>query len=167
MTDSDVIQRTLLLPVSEKEAFDTFTRELGTWWPREYTWSRDQLIEIVMEPRQGGRTFEVGPDGVQRDWGRVLAWEEPRRVVFTWQISPTREPIAEVSDASEVEVRFTAESSTKTRMELDHRHFERHGDGAVHYRVAMDAAWPKILERYIAALRKRTTVPDLGSHAQR
>lgn len=136
------------VPVPPDRAFAAFA-DLGAWWPPEYTWSRDVLQEIAIEPREGGHCYEVGPYGFRCDFGRVLAWEPGRRIAFTWQISPRREPEPDPARASEVEVRFG-----DGRVELEHRGFERHGPGADEYAAAMggEHGWPLILARYAASL---------------
>jgi uncharacterized protein YndB with AHSA1/START domain len=110
------------------------------------------LDTIAIEPRAGGRCFERGPHGFECDWGRVLAYDPPRRLAFLWQISPRREPVSDPARASEVEVVFVAEVDT-TRVELTHRGFERHGDGAAEYREAMasEQGWPYLLRCYADA----------------
>jgi uncharacterized protein YndB with AHSA1/START domain len=75
-----------------ERAFATFSDGLAGWWPREYTWAQDTLETIAIEPREGGRCFERGPHGFHCDWGRVLAWDPPDRLAFTWQIGPDRVP---------------------------------------------------------------------------
>jgi uncharacterized protein YndB with AHSA1/START domain len=144
----DPIRRTLTVAAPPDQAFSAFTEELGTWWPSEYTWSGDVLDTIAIEPREGGRCFERGPHGFECDWGRVLACERPRRLVFAWQISPRREPVPDPERASEVEVRFEPDGESGTRVELEHREFERHGDDAEGYRDALDSpqGWDYMLE---------------------
>lgn len=148
------IQRTYSVQVSVERAFDAFTDELATWWPPEYTWSKDTLDTIAIEPKEGGRCFERGPHGFECDWGRVLTWDPPDRLVFTWQISPTRVPEPNPDKASEVEVQFEAEDAETTRVTFEHRGFANHGDGSVEYREAMASphGWDYILERYRRAL---------------
>jgi uncharacterized protein YndB with AHSA1/START domain len=150
----DPIRRTLTVAAPIDRAFSAFTEELGAWWPREYTWSGEALDTIAIEPREGGRCFERGPHGFECDWGRVLVCERPERLVFTWQISPRREPVPDSERAGEVEVRFAPEGDSGTRVELEHRGFERHGEGSADYRDALDSpqGWDFMLERYAAAL---------------
>lgn len=152
--DDDAIRRTLLVPVGDARAFELFTEEMATWWPREYTWAGEVLEAIGIEPRAGGHCFERGPHGFECHWGRVLVWEPPHRLVFTWQISPERAPEPNPAKASEVEVRFVAEGPALTRVHLEHRHFARHGEGGSDYRAAMDSehGWLMILQRYLAAV---------------
>jgi len=77
------------VPVPPRRAFEVFVDEFGSWWPAEYSWSGETLVRIAIEPRTGGMCVEVGPHGFRCDWGRVLAYEPPRRLVFSWQIGPT------------------------------------------------------------------------------
>jgi uncharacterized protein YndB with AHSA1/START domain len=140
------IQHTVEVPLPPERAFARFVEQLGEWWPAEYTWSQDVLEAIGIEPRAGGMCFERGPHGFRCDWGRVVAFEPPERLVFTWQIGPSREPVPDDRRASEVELRFDG----ATRVQLEHRGFERHGDAAEAYRAALasDQGWPYILVRY-------------------
>ena len=133
-----------------ERAFVAFAEGFPGWWPREYTWSQDVLEAIAIEPKVGGRCFERGPHGFECDWGRVQAWEPPHRIAFTWQIGPSREPVPNPARAGEVEVRFLAEGGGGTRVELEHRGFARHGEGAEGYREAMasEMGWPLILGRF-------------------
>jgi uncharacterized protein YndB with AHSA1/START domain len=105
----DTLKVTTTVAAPVEQAFRTFTEGLAGWWPREYTWAQDTLDTIAIEPRAGGRCFERGPHGFHCDWGRVLAWEPPRRLVFTWQIAPDRAPEPNPAKASEVEARFVAD----------------------------------------------------------
>jgi uncharacterized protein YndB with AHSA1/START domain len=144
-----LIRHAVSVPVPPERAFVAFVEELGAWWPREYTWSGDVLERIGMEPREGGLCTELGPHGFRCDWGRVLAYEPPHRLVFTWQIGPSREPVPDPARATEVEVRFG-----DGRVELEHRGFDRPGAGGEDYRagLASDQGWPYMLGRYAAHL---------------
>jgi uncharacterized protein YndB with AHSA1/START domain len=145
---ADALTRDLFVRVPPERAFASFVN-LGRWWPREYTWSQNVLHYIGIEPRLGGACFERGPHNFECDWGRVLVWEPPGRIVFTWQIAFDRTPEPNPDKASEVEVRFT-EESLGTRVVLEHRAFSRHGEKANAYRAGMDSpsGWPMMLERY-------------------
>jgi uncharacterized protein YndB with AHSA1/START domain len=149
----EAIQRTVTVQTSLERAFDMFAAGLSTWWPKEYTWAGEGLDLICIEPRVSGRCFERGPNNFECDWGRVLVYEHPHRIVFTWQISPTRVPVPDSNGASEVEVRFSSAGADVTQVELEHRGFERHGEGADEYRAAMDSpeGWTYILDRFRAA----------------
>ncbi len=147
----DTAQATANVPASAEHAFAVFTEDLGTWWPPAFTWSQGVLDHVAMEPGEGGLCYERGPHGFRIDWGRVLAWEPPHRLVFSWQISPERVPEPDPAKSSEVEVRFVEQSPSATEVQLTHSHFERHGEGADDYRAAMDEqGWPVILDRYAA-----------------
>jgi uncharacterized protein YndB with AHSA1/START domain len=141
------LQASTTLPVPQDQAFAVFVRELGSWWPAEYTWSKHVLDRIVMEPKAGGACYEIGPQGFRCDWGRVTKYDEPWRVVFRWHISARREPVPDPAKASEVEVRFEKDDG-KTLVVLVHRGFERHGEDGSWYRDAMasDMGWPRILD---------------------
>jgi uncharacterized protein YndB with AHSA1/START domain len=139
------------VPLSPERAFELFTDGFGSWWPREFSWSQDVLEEIAMETAESGLLREIGPHGLRLDWGRVLEWEPPRRLAFSWQISPSRVPEPNPAKASEVEVRFEPDGEG-CRMQLVHRGFERHGDGAAEYAEMMEKqGWPLALERFRAA----------------
>lgn len=150
---SDSVRSSVRVPLSVERAFALFTRDLTSWWPKEYTWAGEVLETIAIESRQGGRCFERGPHGFQCDWGRVLAWEPPRRLVLAWQISPAREPEPNPAKASEVEISFQPEGPDATRVDLEHREFARHGQKGSIYCEAMGSpqGWPYILERYRAS----------------
>jgi uncharacterized protein YndB with AHSA1/START domain len=134
--------------------FAVFTEELAAWWPPGYTWSKDTLDTIAIEPRKGGRCFERGPHGFECDWGRVLMVEPPERLIFAWQISPDRVPEPDPAKASEVEVRFTKKGPEETQVALAHRGFANHGEGAADYRAAMASkqGWPYMLGRFADAV---------------
>ena len=108
------------------------------------------IAETVFEPRVGGHIYDRGEDGSLCKWARVVAYEPPNRVVFTWDIGPTWQVETDFARTSEVEVRFCAESAGRTRVELEHRHIERHGEGwqSVAAGVDGDAGWPLYLSRY-------------------
>lgn len=139
-------------------AFTVFTGRLNDWWVREFSWSGpDRLVHIGIEPGLGGLAHEIGPHGFRIDWGRVLTWEPARRLVLSWQIPPDRIPQPDPAQASEIEVWFRphTDGSTPggTTVELEHRHFERHGPDAAGYRCAMTDGWQELLARYAEACR--------------
>jgi uncharacterized protein YndB with AHSA1/START domain len=131
-------------------AFDVFTRQFGDFKPREHNLLAVPIADTVFEPRVGGYIYDRGVDGSQCRWARVLAYEPPHRVVFSWDIGPTWQLEADPAKTSEVEVRFIAETAQRTRVELEHRHLDRHGQGwqAVADGVGNDAGWPLYLQRY-------------------
>ncbi|MDT7792992.1 MAG: hypothetical protein QOD59_2428 [Mycobacterium sp.] len=131
-------------------AFHAFTEKFGDFKPREHNLLKVPIEETVFEPRVGGHIYDRGVDGSLCKWARIAAYEPPNRVVFTWDIGPTWQLETNPARASEVEVRFTAESAHRTRVELEHRHIERHGEGweSVAAGVDGDAGWPLYLGRY-------------------
>jgi uncharacterized protein YndB with AHSA1/START domain len=110
-------------------AFEVFTAEIGTWWSPDHHILQGELKEMVFEPRVGGSVYDVGVDGSECRWARVLAYEPPHRVVFSWDISLAWQIETDPSRASEIEVRFTEDGPTRTRVVLQHRNLDRHGDG--------------------------------------
>ncbi len=159
--NSPAIRHTVKIDASPEEAFEHFTEAIGSWWPAENTFSKEAFETVIIEPHEGGRWYERDEDGREIPWGQVLAWEPPHRIVLTWQITPQGLPEPDPAKASEFEVRFVPESQSNqspqptTRVEIDHRAFERHGDeGGAIWREAMDSeeGWPKFLGRYAASV---------------
>ena len=151
---------TLTVPLSLDAAFDSFV-DLSQWWPRDYTFSKDVLVSVTIEPHGDGHCYELGPHGFRCDWGRVIAWEPPHRLGLLWQLGPSNRPEPDPEKASDVEIRFHPEGAG-TRVTLEHREFERHGDGCERLRTEMDSenGWPKILADYAAyAARASSEVP--------
>jgi uncharacterized protein YndB with AHSA1/START domain len=118
---------TVNLPLAQ--AFEFFTGAMSQWWPREYHIGQADMVDTVLEPRVGGRWYERGADGSECDWGRVLAWEPPHRLIVTWQINGHWQFDEDPQHASEIEVRFSADRPDQTTVELDHRHLDRLVDG--------------------------------------
>lgn len=131
-----------------------FTSRTVSWWPREYSWGRDVLQDFGIEPRVGGLCYELGPGGFRSDWGTVLRWEPPQIFAVQWQITPRREPEPNPARASRVEVQFDASETGGTIVQLTHSGFERHGEGANEYRMAMASpkGWPYIMQQFVAAV---------------
>jgi uncharacterized protein YndB with AHSA1/START domain len=131
-------------------AFRVFTEDFDKVKPREHNMLGVEIAETVFEPRAGGRIFDRGVDGSECQWARVLAYEPPDRVVFSWDISPQWQVETDLGKASEVEVRFIAESPERTRVELEHRNLDRHGEGWESEReaVASEGGWPLYLQRF-------------------
>jgi uncharacterized protein YndB with AHSA1/START domain len=138
-----------------ERAFALFTRKFDLIKPREHNLLSVPIVETVFEPRVGGHIYDIGVDGSRCEWARVLMYEPPSRVVFTWDIGPTWELETDLTRASEVEVQFIAESGERTRVELEHRHLDRHGPGwnAIADGVDGDAGWPLYLHRYAEVAR--------------
>jgi uncharacterized protein YndB with AHSA1/START domain len=131
-------------------AFSVFTDGFGTFKPREHNMLQVEIAETVFETHVGGNIYDRGVDGSECRWARVLAYEPPDRVVFSWDISPQWQIETDLDKTSEVEVRFIAEASDRTRVELEHRNLDRHGPGweAERDGVAGDGGWPLYLGRF-------------------
>lgn len=140
------VRREAVVSLDRRQVFTLFTTALGSWWPREFSWSGQALHAMVLEPFAGGRCYERGPAGFTCDFGCVLECDPPERILFSWQIDATRAPQPDPSKASEVEVRFVEEVKG-TRVLVEHRAFERHGEAASAYRDGMDQGWALILHR--------------------
>ena len=137
-----------------ERAFSVFTKDFGRFKPREHNLLQAEIAETVFEPRVGGHLYDRGVDGSECRWARVLAYEPPHRVLFSWDISPQWQLESDLGKTSEVEVRFVAEAPDRTRVELEHRNLERHGEGweSVRDGVAGDEGWPLYLSRFAALL---------------
>jgi uncharacterized protein YndB with AHSA1/START domain len=151
-TDSVVVRRTIVVDASIDKAFTVFTDRFGDFKPPEHNMLRVPIAETVFEPKVGGNIFDRGTDGSECRWARILAYDPPHRVVFSWDIGPTWQVDADPERSSEVEVVFTAETPDRTRVELEHRHLDRHGPGweSVRDGVGHDQGWPLYLDRYAA-----------------
>jgi uncharacterized protein YndB with AHSA1/START domain len=126
-----------------ERAFAVFTEDMGSWWPQEHHILQAPLARMVFEPKVGGAIYDVGTDGSECHWARVLAYEPPHRIVFSWDISMQWQIETDPAKASEVEVRFVAHGPARTRVELEHRHIDRHGEGWESMRdaVGSDGGW--------------------------
>ena len=152
-TDTSV-RSSIVVDAPIERAFSVFTEGIGSWWPAEHHILQAELAGMVFELRQGGHIYDRGVDGSECHWGRVLAYEPPTRVVFSWDISPQWQIEPDPGNTSEVEVRFIAETPERTRVELEHRHLDRHGPGwqAVSDGVDGTEGWPLYLQRFAALL---------------
>ena len=144
------IRTQIVVEAPIERAFAVFTEDFGSFKPPEHNLLSVEIAETVFEPRVGGHLYDRGVDGSECRWARVLAYEPPDHVVISWDISPHWQIEADPSKTSEVEVRFIAESPDRTRVELEHRNLDRHGDGweGVREGVAGDGGWPTYLSRY-------------------
>jgi uncharacterized protein YndB with AHSA1/START domain len=127
-------------------AFEVWTRDIGRWWPADHTATGQPGLTVVLEPRVGGRFFERTSEGQEIDWGEILVWEPPRRLVYSWHLRRSRE------DATEVEIRFVATSATTTRVEIEHRGWERLGSEGPTWRDRNRGGWDSLLPHYLAAI---------------
>jgi uncharacterized protein YndB with AHSA1/START domain len=153
-TEPTAIQMQIVVDAPIERAFRVFTEDFDRIKPREHNILGVEIAETVFEPRAGGRVLDRGVDGSEFPWARVLAFEPPDRVVFSWDISPQWQLESDVAKTSEVEVRFIAEGPERTRVELEHRHLDRHGEGWSNMRDAVDGegGWPLYLQRYAGVI---------------
>jgi uncharacterized protein YndB with AHSA1/START domain len=149
-----VVRKQIVVEAPVERAFAVFTERFGDFKPPEHNLLASPIAETVFEPRVGGHIYDRAVDGSECRWARILAYEPPARVVFSWDIGPQWQIETEPENTSEVEVRFIAETPMRTRVELEHRNIDRHGPGwqAVGEGVADDAGWPLYLTRYAALL---------------
>lgn len=153
--ESDVVvRREIIVNASVERAFAVFIERFGDFKPTEHNLLDAAIDETVFEPRVGGCIYDRGVDGSICRWARVLAYEPPDRVVFSWDIGPTWQIESDPGNTSKVEVRFVAQAPGRTRVELEHRNIDRHGPGwqAVREGVEGGAGWPLYLTRYAALL---------------
>jgi uncharacterized protein YndB with AHSA1/START domain len=150
--DATVVHRQIVVDAPIERAFAVFTERFGDIKPREHNMLAVPITATVFEPKVGGHIYDLGEDGSECRWARILAFDPPDRVVFSWDISPRWQVEDDPDNTSEVEVRFIAESPTRTRVELEHRNLDRHGTGwpAMRDGVAHDEGWPLYLSRYAA-----------------
>jgi uncharacterized protein YndB with AHSA1/START domain len=145
-----VVKHQIVVDVSIDRAFAAFVERFGDFKPPEHNLLGAEITETRFEPAVGGCIYDRAADGSECRWARVLAYEPPDRVVFSWDISPQWQIESDQSNASEVEVRFVAETPERTRVELEHRNLDRHGPGweSLQEGVDGDQGWPLYLVRY-------------------
>lgn len=143
------IRRSLRVKASRQKAFDTFVGNMGGWWLKTHSLLASPQADVVIEPRAGGRWYEVGEDGSEQSWGKVLAWDAPERVVLAWQLNA--EWTYDEEFETSVEVRFS-EDGDHTIVDFEHRDLERFGDKAEavrgDYETGMDGGWGELLAGY-------------------
>ena len=149
-----VVRHEVVVPGTPELAFAAFTERMGDIKPKEHNLLGAPIVSTTFEPRVGGHIVDRAEDGSECRWGRVLSYDPPDRLVFAWDIGPTWQLEADPANASEVEVRFTADGAHHTRVELEHRHLDRHGPGwpSVRDGVDGDQGWPLYLALYAALL---------------
>ena len=150
--DADAVRRQIVVEAPIDRAFSVFTERFGDFKPPEHNLLGVAIAETVFEPRVGGHIYDRGVDGSECRWARVLTYDPPHRVVFSWDISPQWRIEEDPDNTSEVEVRFVVETPQRTRLELEHRNIDRHGPGwqGVAGGVADDSGWSLYLRRYAA-----------------
>jgi uncharacterized protein YndB with AHSA1/START domain len=153
-----VVRKSVRVKAPIERAFSVFVEQMETWWPATHHIGKTPFVALFVEPRVGGRWYEQNAKGELCEWGRVLKWEPPHAVAFSWHVGPEQHdnPEAEwgfdpdLSKASEVEIRFSAESGGVTLVELTHSKLERHGGDTEKLRAMFDGpmAWAGILDLY-------------------
>ena len=147
------IQGTVTVNAPIARAFRIFTESFTTWWPADYHIGEADMAEAIIEPREGGRWYERGVDGSECDWGHVLAWQPPHRLVVTWQINGQWQYDPDPEHASEIEVRFTPEGSGRTTVELEHRLIHRLvGGEAIRDSISGGGGWSAVLAQFAKAV---------------
>jgi uncharacterized protein YndB with AHSA1/START domain len=151
-TSDTAVQLAISVAVPVSDAFAVFTRDIGSWWPPEHHILQGELAEMVFEPHVGGHVYDRATTGTVCQWARVLAYEPPERFVISWDINLQWQIEKDPARCSEIEVRFIADGPSKTRVELEHRHLDRHGDGWEQMRDAVGSAggWQVGLTRFAA-----------------
>jgi uncharacterized protein YndB with AHSA1/START domain len=149
------VRTSIVVEAPLERAFRVFTEDFDSIKPREHNMLSVEIAETVFEAREGGRIYDRGVDGSECQWARVLAYEPPNRVVFSWDISPRWEIERDLEKTSEVEVRFISEAPERTRVELEHRNLDRHGEGWEPERDAVggEGGWPLYLQRFADLLK--------------
>ncbi|HEY1962576.1 MAG TPA: SRPBCC family protein [Rhizomicrobium sp.] len=139
------VRKSIVVKAPQARAFEVFTARFASWWPKSHHIGSAEMAEAIIEPRMGGRWYERGVDGSECDWGEVLAWEPPSRVVLSWRINAQFKLDASLDSA--VEVRFIAENAATTRVELEHRITAVDAEAI---RAAVDSpnGWGGLLEVY-------------------
>ena len=133
---------------SPEHAFAVWTAGISSWWPRDHTVTGRADLAVVLQGRVGGRIYERTPDAVEHDWGEVTVWEPPKRLVYLWHIGQDR------SDATEVEIHFAAHGSAATRVEIEHRGWQRLGAAGEERRAQNRGGWEALLPHFLAAIAK-------------
>ncbi|MEA2760838.1 MAG: hypothetical protein QOD47_122 [Gemmatimonadaceae bacterium] len=151
------VRKTVVVNAPVRDAFEVFTDDIDSWWPRTHHIGKAPMRRVIVEGKVGGRCYTEQEDGSEADWGRVLEWSPPHKLRLAWQITHEWGYQPDLARASEVEVRFIAEHQNRTRVELEHRHFERHGAGGETMRAAVDApnGWTAITALYQARVGAR------------
>ena len=147
--DLNSVRKVLNVHAPAAVAWKVFTEQMGSWWPlASHHIGKADAVDAVIEPRVGGRWFERGDDGSTCDWGRVLSWEPPSRLVLSWDISADWQPDPNVK--SEVEIRFIAEGKDATRVELEHRKLDRFGARRDEMRGIFESegGWGRLLQTF-------------------
>jgi uncharacterized protein YndB with AHSA1/START domain len=144
------VRRSVRVKTSPERAFRVFAEDFDSWWPRTHHIGKSPMKKAILEPAAGGRCYTEQEDGTECDWGRVLVWDPPRRLVLAWQITHQWGFEPDLGKASEVEIRFVREGDGTTRVDLEHRNFQKHGEGWPSMRKSVDSegGWGTLLDLY-------------------
>jgi len=147
------VRKIVSVRASAARAFKVFTEGFDSWWPKSHHIGNSPMTRGVIEGRVGGRCYNEQADGTECQWGQILVWEPPARFVMAWQITPDWKFEPNLSKCSEVEFKFTPSPDGTTLVELEHRCFERQGDGGVTMRTQVDqpGGWGQLMERFKSA----------------
>ena len=147
--NGESVRHSITVEAPQERAFYAFAQQMTSWWPRQYTQSESDFGHIVLEPEQGARWYEVNAKGVEQpDWGRLLVWDPPSRLVLSWVTSTPREANADPTEAGEIEVRFSEESPGQTRVDVGHRGIARYRNEDEPEALPGDQGWYEILSSY-------------------
>jgi len=152
------VRSEVIVDAPADRAFRVFTEKMDTWWPATHHIGKIAFKDIVLEGKANGRWAEVGTDGSECEWGKVLVWDPPRRLVLGWQL--TAEFQYDASFMTEVEVSFTPMGAAKTRVLLEHRNLERYGakEEPVRKSIGSEGGWPAILRKFAEAASQPAAV---------
>lgn len=144
------VRKSITVKASQRRAFEVFTAGMDSWWPRSHHIGNAPMKRVVLEGRVGGRCYNEQTDGAECDWGEILQWEPPKRFLMAWKITPQWQYQPDLAKASEVEVLFTALADGSTRVDLEHRYFERLGAGweSMREMVNSEGGWGGLLQMF-------------------
>jgi uncharacterized protein YndB with AHSA1/START domain len=146
------VRKSVVVNTDVERSFSAFTSGIGRWWPRSKSIGATAQVDVVLEGRPGGRWYERGVDGAECEWGKVLLWEPPSRLMLAWQIDSNWK--YDPALVTEIEITFTALGAKETRVDIEHRNLERFGDNAARIREMFDSegGWPGVLKSFAATV---------------
>ena len=153
IVQNTTVKKTLRVAVPIEKAFQVFTERMGAWWPATHHIGGTPFKDVIVEPRAGGRWFERDAKGTECEWGSVIGYEPPSKLLLAWHLQPDFKFSPDKSRASEVALEFIAEGPESTRVEFEHRHIDRHGEGWEKMRASVDPGWGQVLAGYVAAAK--------------
>jgi Activator of Hsp90 ATPase homolog 1-like protein len=144
------VKKSVVVQADVERSFAAFTSRMGRWWPRSHSIGSAPIADVIVEPRVGGRWYERSSQGAECEWGKVLAWDPPGRVILAWQLDANWK--YDPALVLEVEITFTALEGGLTRVDLEHRNLERYGDkaAAVGDALGSESGWPGILKSFVS-----------------